>query len=52
MYRLEDIVHQDLKLYLVFEFMEMDLKKYLDTLPAGKFMEPSLVKVLYDITLL
>ena len=23
----------------------MDLKKYLDSLPAGKFMEPDLVKV-------
>ena len=46
--RLEAIVHQDLKLYLVFEFMCMDLKKYLDTLPAGKFMDPELVKVKYD----
>ncbi|XP_003389019.1 PREDICTED: cyclin-dependent kinase 1-like [Amphimedon queenslandica] len=42
--KLEDIIHQDLKLYLVFEFMCMDLKKYLDSLPAGKFMEPDLVK--------
>lgn len=29
---LQDILHQDNKLYLVFEYMQMDLKKYLDTL--------------------
>lgn len=29
--RLFDIVHNDNKLYLVFEFLDMDLKKYMDT---------------------
>lgn len=29
--RLLDIVHNDNKLYLVFEFLDMDLKKYMDT---------------------
>eukprot|EP00731_Ephydatia_muelleri_P024827 Em0016g1098a len=40
---LEGILHQDNKLYLVFEFMQMDLKKYLDTIPGD--MDPMLVKV-------
>lgn len=29
-YRLYDIVHSESKLYLVFEFLDMDLKKYMD----------------------
>ncbi|KZW02932.1 Pkinase-domain-containing protein [Exidia glandulosa HHB12029] len=29
--KLLDIVHQEQKLYLVFEFLDMDLKKYMDT---------------------
>ena len=48
--RLECIVHQDVKLYLVFEFMQMDLKKYIDTVA----FDPMLVKVhtlLYHTTL-
>lgn len=41
--RLIDLVHNDVKLYLVFEFLDLDLKKYMDsTLPKG--LEPSLVK--------
>ena len=42
---LEEILHEDSRLYLVFEFMHMDLKKYMDSL-KGK-MDPMLVKV-YD----
>lgn len=39
------------KLYLIFEFLSMDLKKYMDTLPANKMMEPDLVRsYLYQIT--
>ncbi|CAL8107068.1 unnamed protein product [Orchesella dallaii] len=30
-----DIIHADKKLYLVFEYMDMDLKKYIDTQPHG-----------------
>lgn len=41
---LESIVHHDSKLYLVFEFMSMDLKKYLDTIPVGKGVDPMVVK--------
>jgi len=29
-HRLYDIVHSESKLYLVFEFLDMDLKKYMD----------------------
>ena len=41
--RLEGILHQDVKLYLVFEFMQMDLKKYIDTVQGQ--LDPMLVKV-------
>ena len=44
-YSLEDILHHDGKLYLVFEFMLMDLKKYLDSLPSGEKMESKVLKV-------
>ena len=33
------------ELYLVFEFMQMDLRKYLDTLPQASYMDPKLVQV-------
>jgi|LauGreDrversion2_5_1035112.scaffolds.fasta_scaffold37355_2 hypothetical protein len=31
MRRLYDVIHSDKKLYLVFEFVDMDLKKLMDT---------------------
>jgi len=47
---LEEVLLEDGKLYLVFEFLSMDLKKYMDTLPAGQFMDKMLVKsYLYQI---
>lgn len=36
-------MHEDSKLYLVFEFMQMDLKKYIDTVNGD--LDPMLVKV-------
>ena len=34
-----------LRLYLIFEYLTMDLKKYFDTsIPAGEMMDPRLVK--------
>ncbi|KAI9102016.1 kinase-like domain-containing protein [Phlyctochytrium arcticum] len=33
--RLLDIVHNDAKLYLIFEFLDLDLKKYMDTQAGG-----------------
>ncbi|XP_009464241.1 PREDICTED: cyclin-dependent kinase 1 isoform X2 [Nipponia nippon] len=42
---LQDVLMQDSRLYLVFEFLSMDLKKYLDTIPSGQYLESSRVKV-------
>ncbi|XP_013381936.1 cyclin-dependent kinase 1 [Lingula anatina] len=48
---LEDILMQENKLYLVFEFLSMDLKKYMDSIPSGQYMDKMLVKsYLYQIT--
>ena len=48
---LEDVLMEENKLYLIFEFLSMDLKKYMDTLPVNKLMEPSLVRsYLFQIT--
>jgi len=42
---LMDVLMQEAKLYLVFEFLTMDLKKYMDTaIPKGGKMDPHLVK--------
>ncbi|KAK9766671.1 Cyclin-dependent kinase catalytic subunit [Basidiobolus ranarum] len=41
--RLLDIEHNDTKLYLVFEFLDLDLKKYMDFVGA-EGMTPKLVK--------
>jgi hypothetical protein len=44
--RLFDILHQDQKLYLVFEFVDMDLKKYMDTVGnAADGLSDLMVKV-------
>ncbi|XP_076441299.1 cyclin-dependent kinase 1-B-like [Babylonia areolata] len=42
--KLLDVLMQDNKLYLVFEFLSMDLKKYLDSLPNGQQMDRMLIK--------
>jgi len=42
---LKEVLMQDAKLYLIFEFLTMDLKKYMETaVPKGGRMEKSLVK--------
>lgn len=47
---LEEVLLEDGKLYLVFEFLSMDLKKYMDSLPSGQLMDKMLVKsYLYQI---
>lgn len=43
--RLLDVLMQESRLYLIFEFLSMDLKKYLDSIPSGQYMDPMLVKV-------
>ena len=47
-YRLKEVIYQDSKFYFVFEFMSMDLKKYLDTFPAGQYIDPVLLMVVMD----
>ncbi|XP_023575260.1 cyclin-dependent kinase 1-like [Octodon degus] len=42
---LQDVLMRDSWLYLIFEFLSMDLKKYLDSIPPGQFMDASLVKI-------
>ena len=44
--RLLDVLMQESRLYLIFEFLSMDLKKYLDSIPSGQYMDPMLVKVM------
>jgi len=43
-WRLLDILHYEKKLYLVFEFLALDLKKYLDTVSVTG-LPMALVKV-------
>ena len=45
--RLHDVVHVNQRIYLVFEYLEMDLKEYLDNKSGGKNepLNPYLVKV-------
>lgn len=48
--RLLDVLMQESRLYLIFEFLSMDLKKYLDSIPSGQYMDTMLVKsYLYQI---
>uniref|UniRef100_A0A3P8NN28 Cell division control protein 2 homolog n=1 Tax=Astatotilapia calliptera TaxID=8154 RepID=A0A3P8NN28_ASTCA len=48
--RLLDVLMQESRLYLIFEFLSMDLKKYLDSIPSGQYMDSMLVKsYLYQI---
>lgn len=41
---------QDSRLYLIFEFLSMDLKKYLDTIPSGQYLDRSRVKVMRTVS--
>lgn len=41
--RLHDVIHSDKRIYLVFEHLDLDLKKFLDTTPGR--MDPRLVKL-------
>ena len=46
--RLFDIVHSDAKLYLVFEFLDCDLKRYMDTIGEKDGLGPHMVQVSLD----
>lgn len=42
---LYNIVHSESnKLFLVFEFLDLDLKKYMESIPADRGLEPNMVK--------
>ncbi|XP_033607291.1 cyclin-dependent kinase 1 isoform X2 [Cryptotermes secundus] len=41
---LEDVLMEESRLYLIFEFLSMDLKKYLDSLGPNKVMDADLVR--------
>ncbi|XP_054257506.1 cyclin-dependent kinase 1-like [Macrosteles quadrilineatus] len=41
---LQETLMDETRLYLIFEFLSMDLKKYLDSIDSGKYMEPAVVK--------
>lgn len=43
-YRLQDVVHSDKRLYLVFEYLDLDLKKHMDSCPELA-KNPQLIKV-------
>lgn len=43
-FRLLDVVHSEMKLYLVFEYLNQDLKKYMDSCPSSGITS-SLIKV-------
>lgn len=48
---LEDVLMEESRIYLIFEFLSMDLKKYMDSLPPEKHLDSQLVKsYLYQIT--
>ena len=40
---LKDVVHAEKKLYLIFEFLDLDLKKHMDASPAA-YRDPRLAK--------
>ncbi|KAL7419600.1 Cyclin-dependent kinase catalytic subunit [Cryptotrichosporon argae] len=42
--KLFDIVHSDSKLYLVFEFLDLDLKRYMDSIGDKEGLGPQMVK--------
>ncbi|GFO11454.1 hypothetical protein PoB_003795900 [Plakobranchus ocellatus] len=42
--RLLDVVHCESKLYLVFEYLTKDLKKYMDSFPPSEHLNPALIK--------
>lgn len=48
---LQDVLMEDNRLYLIFEFLSMDLKKYMDSLPSERMLDPELVRsYMYQIT--
>eukprot|EP00744_Colponema_vietnamica_P002587 GILI01004031.1.p1 GENE.GILI01004031.1~~GILI01004031.1.p1 ORF type:complete len:307 (+),score=71.25 GILI01004031.1:108-1028(+) len=46
--RLHEVVHHDAKLYLVFEFLDQDLKRYMDN-SSGPLSAPLVKSIMYQI---
>jgi len=44
-----DVVHGDKKLFLVFEYLDRDLKKYMDSVPAGGISLSLVKSYLYQL---
>ena len=44
-----DVVHNDSKLYLVFEFLDLDLKRYMDSVKKESGFTPMHVKVMMGL---
>lgn len=49
-FSLEEIILEENRLYLIFEFLYMDLKKYIDTVPDGELMNKELVSELFAVS--
>ncbi|KAJ6648644.1 Cyclin-dependent kinase 1 [Pseudolycoriella hygida] len=46
-----DVLMEESRLYLIFEYLSMDLKKYMDSMGPGRMMKPELVRsYMYQIT--
>ena len=43
--RLHDVVHHNSKLYLVFEYLDLDLKRYMDSIRTSGGMKMDQIKV-------
>lgn len=47
---LQDVLMEEYRLYLIFEYLSMDLKRYIDKIEPGTYMDPMLVKsYLYQV---
>lgn len=44
-FRLRDVILTDARLYLIFEYLAMDLKKYFDCLGENEDMDMGLIRV-------
>ncbi|XP_028415487.1 cyclin-dependent kinase 2-like [Dendronephthya gigantea] len=47
--RLLDVIHSDKKLFLVFEYLNQDLKKYMDTAPPSGISFPLVKSYVYQV---
>lgn len=45
-FSLQEVLMEESKLYLIFEFLPMDLKKYMESLGDGKQLDSAMVKSL------